>query len=92
MLSKYSKHGKSVGEIVYYVETIKYLKPEPEETTAARVKLNPQNKTETGLKILTLSKLLTTLPVLSAQIKAGNNSDKIKNKIRKIMYFFVSTQ
>ena len=38
------------------------------------------------LKILTPNKLLTRLPVLSAQIKAENNSYKLKNKIREIAY------
>ena len=37
-----------------------------------------------GLKILTPNKLLTRLPILLAQIKAGNNSYKLKNKIRQI--------
>ena len=31
-----------------------------------------------GLKIVTPSKLLTRLPILLAQIKAGNNSYKLK--------------
>ena len=39
-------------------------------------------KEEKGLKILTLNKLLTRLPILVAQIKAGNNSNKLKNEIR----------
>ena len=38
------------------------------------------------LKILTLSKLLTRLPVLLAQIKTGNNSNKLKNKMRQKLY------
>ena len=33
---------------------------------------------EKGLKILTTNKLLTRLPVLLAQIKAENNSYKLK--------------
>ena len=40
------------------------------------------------LKILTPNKLLTRLPVLLAQIKAGNNSYKLKNEIRQILYLF----
>ena len=32
------------------------------------------------------NKLLTRLPVLLAQIKAGNNSYKIKKEIRQILY------
>ena len=39
-----------------------------------------------GLKILTPNKLLTRLPVLLAQIKARNNSYKLKNEIRQILY------
>ena len=39
-----------------------------------------------GLKFLTLNKLLTRLPTLLAQIKAGNNSNKLKNEIRKILH------
>ena len=43
-----------------------------------------------GIKILTLNKL-TRLPILLVQIKAGNNSYKFKNEIRKILYLlFVS--
>ena len=45
-------------------------------------------KEEKGLKILTQKKLLTRLSILLAQIKAGNNSYKLKNKIRKILYLF----
>ena len=87
MLSKYTKHSKSVCEVEYYYDEIfKYLKSEPEESTAERVKLNPQNKTGTGLKILTPNKLLMKLPVLLTQIKAGNNSNKLKNEIRQILY------
>ena len=39
------------------------------------------------LKIITPNKLLTRLPILLAQIKAGNSSYKVKNKIRQIMSF-----
>ena len=39
-----------------------------------------------GLKILIPSRLLTRPPISSAQIKAGNNSCKLKNEIRQILY------
>ena len=42
---------------------------------------------EKGLKVLPPNKLLTRLPILSAQIKATSNSRKLKNKIRQILYF-----
>ena len=38
------------------------------------------------LKFLTPNKLLTRYPILLPQIKAGNNSYKLKNEIRQILY------
>ena len=43
-------------------------------------------KTETGLKVSTQNKILNRLSILLAQIKAGNNSNKLKNEIRQIPY------
>ena len=39
-----------------------------------------------GFKILTPNKLLTKLLILLAQIKAGNNSYKLKNEIKQVLY------
>ena len=39
-----------------------------------------------GLKIWTLNKLLTRLPVLFMPIKAGHNSYKLKIEIGQILY------
>ena len=44
------------------------------------------NEKKKGLKILTLNKLLTRLPIFLAQINAGNNSDKLKNETKKILH------
>ena len=62
-------------------------KLEPEETIAERIKLNPRKRktTGTGLKVLTPNKLLTRLPIILAQIKAGNNLNKLKNEIRQML-------
>ena len=38
------------------------------------------------LKILTPSKTLDRLPISLAQLKAGNNSEKLKNEIRQLLY------
>ena len=44
-----------------------------------------------GLKILTPKQVLQKLPIALAQIKVGNNSESLLNKIRQIVYlFFVS--
>ena len=39
-----------------------------------------------GLKILTPNQMLSRLPITLAQLKAGNNSEKLKNEIRQILY------
>ena len=39
-----------------------------------------------GLKILTNQQMLNRLPILLAQIQAGNNSIKLKNEMRQILY------
>ena len=64
------------------------VKLEPEETITERVKSNPRKRklTGTGLKILTPTKLLARLPILWAQIKAGNNPYKLKYETKKILH------
>ena len=39
-----------------------------------------------GLKILTNKQMLNRLPILLAQIQAGNNSIKLKNETGQILY------
>ena len=39
-----------------------------------------------GLKVLTPQQMITRLPILLAQLEAGNNSQKLKNEIRQIVY------
>ena len=39
-----------------------------------------------GLKILTNKQMLNRLPILLAQIEEGNNSIKLKNEARQILY------
>ena len=41
---------------------------------------------EKGLKILTPNQMLSRLPITLAQLKAGNNSEKLKNEIRQLLY------
>ena len=46
-----------------------------------------QNKTTgAGLKILTPKQILQRLPIALAQVKAGNNSESLLNKIRQIVH------
>ena len=39
-----------------------------------------------GLKILTPNQMLSRLSISLAQLKAGNNSEKLKNEIRQLLY------
>ena len=39
-----------------------------------------------GSKILTPNQILIRLPISLAQLKAGNNSKKLKNEIRQLLY------
>ena len=44
------------------------------------------NKDGKGLKILTNKQTLNRLPILLAQIQAGNNFKKLKNELRQVLY------
>ena len=39
-----------------------------------------------GLKMLTPNQMFSRLPISLAQLKAGNNSEKLKNEDRQILY------
>ena len=47
---------------------------------------NQLNQQGNGLKILTPSQMLTISPISLAQLKAGNNSKKLKIEIRQLLY------
>ena len=47
---------------------------------------NQLNQAGNGLKILTPNQMLSKLPITLAQLKAGNNSEKLKNEIRQLLY------
>ena len=54
---------------------------ESEEPDAKR--RNQQGK---GVKILIPNQMLSTLPISLALLKAGNNSEKLKNENRQLLY------
>ena len=53
---------------------------------------NQLNQAGKGLKILTPRQMLTRLPISLAQLKAGNNSEKLKNEIRQLLYSLYRSQ
>ena len=50
------------------------------------LEINEHNQEGKGLKILTPNQMLSRLPISLAQLKGGNNSDKLKNEIRQWLY------
>ena len=48
------------------------------------LEFNQLNQEGSGLKDLTPSQMLSRLPISLAQLRAGNNSEKLKNEIRQI--------
>ena len=50
------------------------------------LKFNEQNQQGQGIKILTPNQMLNRLPIALAQLQAGNNSNKLKNEIRQLLY------
>ena len=49
------------------------------------LEFNRQNQEGQELKILTPDQLISRLPITVAQLKAGNNSEKLKNE-RQLLY------
>ena len=47
------------------------------------LEFNREKQLGLGLKILTPNQMLRRLPITLAQLKAGNNSEKLKNEIRQ---------
>ena len=50
------------------------------------LRFNKQNQEGKGLKILTSNQMLSRLPITLVQLKVGNNSEKLKNEIRQLLY------
>ena len=46
---------------------------------------NNEDQEGSGLKILTPSQMLSRLPITLAQLKEGNNPEKLKNEIRQLL-------
>ena len=53
---------------------------------------NKQNQIGEGLKTLTPNQMVSRLPISLAQLKAGNNFEKLKNDIRQLLYSLYRSQ
>ena len=72
VMSEEEKETKNLNEIVDIVEKI--------------LEFNRQNQEGQALKTLTPNQMLSKLPIALVQLKAGNNSEKLKNEIRQILH------
>ena len=50
------------------------------------LKFTKQKQERQGIKILAPDQMLSRLPISLAQLQAGNNSEKLKNEIRQLLY------
>ena len=50
------------------------------------LRFNKEKQEGQGIKILTPNQMLSRLPISLAQLQAGNNSEKLKNEIRQLLY------
>ena len=71
-MSEEEKEIERLSEIIDIVEKV--------------LNLNKQNHQGHGLKVLTPDQMLSRLPISLAQLKAGNNSQKLKNEIMQLLH------
>ena len=50
------------------------------------LEFNREEQSGGGLKIITPNQILSSLPITLAQLKEGNNSEKLKNEIKQLLY------
>ena len=74
-IEKMSKKEREIEEPDKIVEIVEEI-----------LKFNKQTQEGKGLKILTPYQMLSRLPISLAELKAGNNSEKLKNEIRQLLY------
>ena len=88
MIELINKKSTKMKNILKNVPKDKVFKIEENEKIINIVErileLNSEKQSGLGLQILTSNQMLSTLPITLAQLKAGNNSEKLKNEIRQL--------
>ena len=56
------------------------------------LEFNNQDQKGQGLKIVRPDQMLSRLPIALAQLQTGNNSEKLKNEIRQLLYLLHSSK
>ena len=93
--SKYRKGGKT-WRLLDIIDGVKYVVFGPtfpsEEKPSEIIDMSELKSEEStaqqgqGVKLLSKPQMITRLPVLLAQLQAGNNSQKLKNETRQLLY------
>ena len=81
------------GSFDYFEKKVKKM-PKDARTEQVKIlnivnkiqKFNEQNQQRRGLKILTPNQMLSRLPISLAQLNARNNSEKLKNELKQLLY------
>ena len=91
MVKSINKNLNNMKKIIKNMPENKTFKIEENEKIIDIVErileLNSEKQLGLGLKILTPNQILSRLPITLAQLKAGNNSEKLKSEIRQLLYF-----
>ena len=96
-VDSYNQEAFSIEKIVVrFGNRVKKMTEGPKKNKAQKIlkivskildfNLNERKQRGQGLKILTPNQMLSRLPNLLAQLKGGNNSEKLKNEIRQLLY------
>ena len=90
MVKSINKNLNNMKKIIKNMPENKTFKIEENEKIIDIVErileLNSEKQLGLGLKILTPNQILSRLPITLAQLKAGNNSEKLKSEIRQLLY------
>ena len=78
---KEERENEKQDKIVEIVEDILRFIKQKQEGQAGQ-----EGQEGQGIKILTPNQMLSRLPISLAQLKAENNSEKLKNEIRQLLY------
>ena len=88
MQKAFKKRFKAFKDKYFHLlaELVKKLVDINEQPDIIDMPLLEKQQEGQGLKILAPKQMITRLLILLAQLKAGNNSEKLKNVIRQLVY------
>ena len=86
-IKKLSREGKRTAQLKLLANSVNKILNDAIDEAFNKVYNDAINEQQgQGLKILTPQQMITRLPIFLAQLNGGNNSQKLKNEIRQIMY------